>query len=108
MNVHAFVVIHCADTGEVALIPVRGEESTNSVNNISFVLGARKKSIWVYRLGRHVRIDNPIPLEMKDVYILACFSTKRMIFCAFSTVTRALECLRLWQETNGKQNLSAE
>jgi hypothetical protein len=108
MNVRAFVVMHCADTGEVALIPVRGKESTNTINNISFVLGAHKKSVWVYKLGRHVRIDNPIPLEMKDAYVLACFSTKRMIFCAFSSATHAMQCLSRWQETNGMENLSPD
>jgi len=108
VNARAFLVMFCFGTGECALIPIRGGDSTNTINHINFVLGTRKKSVWVYKLDRHVRIDNPIPVEMKDAYILVCFSTKRMIFCAFSTVSRALECLRLWKETEGTQNLSAE
>lgn len=108
MIARAYLVMFCSDTGECAVIPLRGEEQTITFNHISAILGGRGKNVWIHRLPRHVWIDRPIPVRMKNRVILSNFSTKHMIFCAFSTVGRALECLSLWQKTGGTQNLSAE
>jgi hypothetical protein len=108
MTACAYLVMFCSDTGECALIPLRGEEQTITFNHIGAILGGRGKNVWIYRLPRHVWIDRTIPVQMKNKFVLSSFSTKHMIFCAFSTVGRALECLSLWQKTGGTQNLSAE
>ena len=103
-----YVVWYCPDNGQMQLcsiVPIVYAMSTFDRISLCYM---KKEKVWIYGIKRQVKIDDVVPQRVTKKSVLALYSIKNMIICAFSTPERALACLNIWHETKGQQNLSAE
>lgn len=103
MKTAAYIVFYSRVTGQIGLVPVAFDDSMRHIHDFAFYFTSRKDRLWISSLKKTLKIDcvihqSPLPSRCKD----------EKIFCAFSCPERALQCLQLWVETKGQQDLPVE